>query len=138
MNEFRPVPQESGPKPKNRILELLDNQYLDRQIEGVNEAQNPKRYNMLVLKKAIFEGVLLENLANETYDDERRPEDFTQDVKFRERVGRVSTERLVKMLEVKKMEFEEELEILKPGTDLYTAYVENIDAVDDLISELER
>ena len=140
MEGFKPVTQEKAPTPKNRILELIDNQYLDRHIEGVNQAQNPKRFGMLIMKRAIFEGLLLENLANETYDyaDEPRPEDFVQDVKFRQHVGRVSTERLIKMVEVNKMRFEEELETLEPRTEEYIAVAEYIDAADDLIHELEQ
>ena len=78
------------------------------------------------------------SLSNEFYDGGDIPENFMADPEFRKFVMKVSTERLVKMLEVKKMQFEEALEDEEPNTETYLSYIGYIDAVDDLILDLNK
>ena len=129
-------------KPQNRILEIADNGWLDNQIAqaskiGVEKYGAGKRIEILKTKKLIFESFIIESLKEE-FDQDSEKDDALSSSEFRTYINRVRKERLVKMLEVKKMQSEEALEDFKSGSEEWTYAVNYIDAVDELIGELEK
>jgi hypothetical protein len=121
---------------KNRVFELIDNHFLDNQVEAARNAGYEKRVSLLVTKQALFEGFIVDSLAHEFFE-EGVPEDFLKDEEFRNYVAGVSKERLVAMLEVQKMRFEEAIERVV-DEDLKAHGIGLVDAANELIAELER
>lgn len=130
-------PESQEKLAKNRVLELAEGAALDNQISQASKVGVEKRIEILKTKKQIFETFLLRSLKEEFDVDNARDIDFSNQ-EFKEYVNRVSKERLVKMLEVKKMQFEENLQDPKISDEVRTYDANYIDAVDELIQEMER
>lgn len=129
-------------QPKNRLLEILGGDF-PRQIQNAEKVRNSRRIEVLKNKEGICRSYLLSSLAEEfNSEDEKDKADFLaaqEDFSpaFRNYVNQVRKERLVKMVEVKKMEWEEALERENNEEEKKRMAI-YIDACDDLISDLER
>jgi hypothetical protein len=120
----------------NIVMQMFTSSAIDHQIESARKAGNAKRIALLNHKKNIFEHYLLRNLADEV-SSEKPYEDVLNDSEFADHVNGVSRKRLQKMIEVKKMEWEEGLDRENdPSKRIFMGSY--IDACDELITDLER
>jgi hypothetical protein len=131
--EGRPKQERLG---ENIVMQMFTSSAIDHQIESARKAGNPKRIELLSHKKGIFENYLLRNLVDEV-PSEKSYEDVLSDPEFADHVNGVSRERLQKMIEVKKMEWEEALDRENDSSKRMSVGL-YIDACDELIADLGR